>query len=227
MTRWLVAALLFVPIGVGAQENPPAQGAPGQTGFEAAEAAAQEDPREVVGAPKGAPLTGAALDVRTEEVGGLLRCPVCQGLSIADSPATMATKMKARVRELLAAGYDEEQVLAYFERSYGEFVRLEPARRGINWLVWIAPPLALLGGLFLVRRAFMKARHAPVAAPGPPARTVEEISATTVASAGIGAVESLPLRDALPSDPALARNVLRIREQAYGWPGGVPPAETR
>ncbi len=54
--------------------------------------------------------------------------------------------MKARVRELLAAGYDEEQILAYFERSYGEFVRLEPPRRGINWLVWLAPPLALWAG---------------------------------------------------------------------------------
>jgi cytochrome c-type biogenesis protein CcmH len=201
MTRWLLAAAVIVlPVAVAAQSP---QGPPPQSGFEAAEAAAQEDPREVVGAPKSAPLAGAALDERTEEVGGLLRCPVCQGLSIADSPATMATNMKGRVRELLAAGYDEEQVLAYFERSYGEFVRLEPARRGINWLVWIAPPLALIGGLFLVRRVFVKPAGAPLS------------------------TESLPARDALPSDPDLARNVLRIREQAYGWPGGVPPAETR
>ena len=176
--------------------------APATTGFEAAEAAAQEDPREVVGAPRGGPLSGAALDERTEEVGGLLRCPVCQGLSIADSPATMATKMKARVKELLAAGYDEEQVLAYFERSYGEFVRLEPARRGINWLVWIAPPLALVAGLFFVRRV-MRRPAAPVA------------------------TDDVPARGALPADPVLARNVRRIRALSYGWPGGVPPAETR
>jgi cytochrome c-type biogenesis protein CcmH len=172
-----------------------------QTGFESAEAAAQEDPREVVGAPRGTALSGAALDTRTEEVGALLRCPVCQGLSIADSPATMASKMKARVRELLAAGYDEEQILSYFERSYGEFVRLEPPRRGINWLVWLAPPLALLGGLALVRRTLRRA-----ASPASPAAEV-------------------PARDALPADPALARNVLRVRELAYGWPGGIPPAD--
>jgi cytochrome c-type biogenesis protein CcmH len=186
---------------VAAQEPTAAQD-PATTGFEAAEAAAQEDPREVVGAPRGAPLSGAALDERTEEVGGLLRCPVCQGLSVADSPATMATKMKARVKELLAEGYDEEQILAYFERSYGEFVRLEPARRGINWLVWIAPPIALVAGLLFVRRAMRR--------PAVPAPT-----------------DDVPGRGALPSDPVLARNVLRIREQAYGWPGGVPPAETR
>ena len=197
MIRWFLAVFLALPVAAAAQE--PAPG--GQTGFEAAEAAAQEDPRDVVGAPRGRALSGPALDVRTEEVGALLRCPVCQGLSIADSPATMAGKMKARVRELLAAGYDEEQILAYFERSYGEFVRLEPARRGINWLVWLAPPLALLGGLVLVRRTMRRA-----SAPAPPA-------------------EGIPARDALPADPALARNVLRVRELAYGWPGGVAPAD--
>lgn len=195
MTRWVLAALLAVPLTSAAQQ-PPAQ-----TGFEAAEAATQEDPREVVGAPRGPALSGPALDVRTEEVSALLRCPVCQGLSVADSPATMATNMKSRVRELLAAGYDEEQILAYFERSYGEFVRLEPPRRGINWLVWLAPPVALLGGLVLVRRTLRRA-----ASPAP-------------------AADGVPARDALPADPVLARQVLRVRELAYGWPGGIPPAD--
>ena len=198
MTRWWLAALVAVPMAAAAQEPSPG----GQTGFEAAEAAAQEDPRDVVGAPRGPALSGPALDARTEEVGALLRCPVCQGLSIADSPATMAGKMKARVRELLAAGYDEEQILAYFERSYGEFVRLEPPRRGINWLVWLAPPAALLGGLVLVRRTMRRA--------APPT----------------AATDGVPARDTLPADPVLARNVLRIRELAYGWPGGVPPSDT-
>jgi cytochrome c-type biogenesis protein CcmH len=212
-----VALALVLPALAAAQEPSPEAPA---TGFEAQEAAAREDPREVVGAPKGPPLSGAALEERTEEVGGLLRCPVCQGLSVADSPATMATNMKSRVRELLAEGYDEEQVLAYFERSYGEFVRLDPPRRGINWLVWLAPPLALLGGLAVVRQVFRKPGGAVAAASGPSA-----LSADTSA-AGVGASDSLPSRGTLPSDPILARHVLRVREQAYGWPGGVPPGET-
>jgi cytochrome c-type biogenesis protein CcmH len=199
--RFVLALLLAVP-GVAAAQEAAGPEAAGRTGFESAEAAAQEDPRDVVGAPRGTALTGAALDARTEEVGALLRCPVCQGLSIADSPATMATKMKARVRELLAAGYDEEQILSYFERSYGEFVRLEPARRGINWLVWLAPPLALAGGLVLIRRQ-MTARR-------------------TASDAVVGDV---PGRAALPLDAELAPYVLRVREIAYGWPGGAPPAD--
>ncbi|MFL5370415.1 MAG: cytochrome c-type biogenesis protein CcmH, partial [Myxococcales bacterium] len=69
-----------------------------------------------MGRPAGTPLAGSQLDARTEEVAGLLRCPVCQGLSVADSPATMARNMKLEVRDKLAAGYDQEQILADFER---------------------------------------------------------------------------------------------------------------
>ena len=168
--------------------------------------AASLDPAFVVGPPKGQPLSGAALDARTEEVGGLLRCPVCQGLSVAASPSSMASNMKAEVRTLLAAGYTEDQVLAYFERSYGEFVRLQPQLRGVNWLVWLGPVAGLLAGgatVFLaLRRSAAKAQAA--------------------------SSEALPTRDTLPDDEALKAAVLRVRELAYGWPGGVPPrAEPR
>ena len=163
--------------------------------------AATLDPAFVVGPPKGQPLSGAALDARTEEVGGLLRCPVCQGLSVAASPSSMASNMKAEVRTLLAAGYTEDQVLAYFERSYGEFVRLQPQLRGVNWLVWLLPVAGLLAGgatvLLALRRSAAKAKPA--------------------------LPEPLPGRDTLPDDEALATAVLRVRERAYGWPGGVAP----
>ena len=176
----------------------------GLAGWAAAEEsprAAALDPAFVVGAPKGQPLAGAALDTRTEEVAGLLRCPVCQGLSVAASPSSMASNMKAEVKSLLAAGYSDDQVLAYFERSYGEFVRLQPPLRGVNWLVWLGPVAALLvGGGTVVLALRRSASQAP--------------SATA---------RELPARDTLPDDEALAAALLRIRERAYGWPGGVPP----
>jgi len=176
----------------------------GLAGLAAAEEgprAATLDPAFVVGAPKGQPLSGAVLDSHTEEVAGLLRCPVCQGLSVAASPSSMASNMKAEVRSLLAAGYSDDQVLAYFERSYGEFVRLQPPLRGVNWLVWLGPVAALLAGGGTV---FLALRRS--ASQAPPATARE-----------------LPARDTLPDDAALAAAVLRIRERAYGWPGGVRP----
>jgi cytochrome c-type biogenesis protein CcmH len=158
------------------------------------------DPGQVVGPPRGKPLSGAALDARTEEVGSLLRCPVCQGLSVADSPASMAVNMKTEVRELLTRGYSQEQILAYFEHSYGEFVRLEPPMRGVNWLVWLLPFIALAAGAFAVTRVMGARRAAPSAEPAP-----------------------LPGPGTLPDDPELARYVRRVREHAYGWPDGLPP----
>ena len=107
-------------------------------------------PAPGIGVPRGVPLSGAELGARTEEIGALLRCPVCQGLSVADSPATMARNMKAEVRQKLAAGYDQEQILAHFERAYGEFVRLDPPARGRTLWVWILPGAALVIGTTVV-----------------------------------------------------------------------------
>ena len=104
------------------------------------------DAAQFVGEPKGTPVAADQLARRTHEVASLLRCPVCQGMSVADSKAEMAVNMKGQVRELLQRGYTEEQILTYFERSYGQFVLLEPKFEGVNALVWIAPILALLIG---------------------------------------------------------------------------------
>jgi cytochrome c-type biogenesis protein CcmH len=116
------------------------------------------DAENFVGAPQGTPLAGAPLDARTREVGGLLRCPVCQGMSIADSPSEMAVNMKAQVHELLARGYTEEQILHYFELSYGQFVLLRPK----SMIVWLLPVLALLVGAAVLVLTFRRLSRAPV-----------------------------------------------------------------
>lgn len=162
------------------------------------------DPKWIVGDPAGAPRTGAELEKETARVASLLRCPVCQGLSVNDSPATMAQNMKRQVRDLMARGYSEEQALIYFEKAYGEFVRLEPPMRGVNWFVWGAPvALLVIGGVFVffvVRR--MK-------------RSPKEVADASQ--------RAIPGRNTLPDDEHLAHYVLRTRELAYGWPGGISP----
>ncbi len=153
-----------------------------------------------VGPPRGMPLTGHALRAKTDEIAALLRCPVCQGLSVNDSHAEMAVNMKATIRDMLAAGYAPEQVLFSFESSYGEFVRLEPPLRGVNWLVWLAPAVGLAAGVAALVRAIRRGR-----------RAAERADSETEPKD----------RDKLPEDAELAAYVLRVRERAYGWSGGV------
>jgi cytochrome c-type biogenesis protein CcmH len=125
------------------------------------------DAAQFVGPPQGTAVSGPILDQRTAEVAGLLRCPVCQGLSIADSPSEMAVNMKGQVRELLSRGYTQEQILKYFELSYGQFVLLKPKFQGVNTLVWILPILALVIGAVIVVTKAKKLGAAP--APAVPA----------------------------------------------------------
>jgi cytochrome c-type biogenesis protein CcmH len=110
------------------------------------------DVMAVLGRPEGGKPSDASAKASAVDIDSKLRCPVCQGVSIADSPSGMATKMREQVRDLVTQGYSEEQVMSYFERSYGEFVRLEPPLRGLNVMLWILPGLVLLGGAWFVFR---------------------------------------------------------------------------
>lgn len=125
------------------------------------------DAAQFVGAPQGTPVTGQELERRTMQISSELRCPVCQGLAIGDSPSIMAANMKAQVRELLERGYTEAQILSYFEKSYGQFVLLKPKFQGVNALVWILPILVLAGGFLLVVTKAKKLETAPVKAAAP------------------------------------------------------------
>ena len=158
-TRFFAIVLLLVAVSLGAQT---------------AETTSTEgtlkvpDAANFVGAPKGTPLTGNALFQRTNEVGSLLRCPVCQGMAISDSPSEMAVNMKGQVKELLARGYTEEQILKYFELSYGQFVLLKPKFEGVTGMVWVLPLVALLIGGAVAFFIFRKLEHAPRASAAEP-----------------------------------------------------------
>ncbi len=116
------------------------------------EQAATEDDATSLGPPLFDPVTDEALlDARTYKVSSILRCPVCQGLSVADSTADAAVAMKSRVRELVAAGYSDEQILDFFAERYGDFILLAPPKEGLNWFLWAAPLIIIAaGGLWLL-----------------------------------------------------------------------------
>ena len=98
------------------------------------------------GAAAGAPVS----EDTVREIAALLRCVVCQSLSVADSPSETARQMRDIIRERLAAGDTPEQVKAYFVEKYGLWILLSPPRQGFNLLVWVVPFVGLGLGLVLV-----------------------------------------------------------------------------
>lgn len=134
--------------------------------------AAGPDPATIVGPPANAPPAEDQVEALTFAVGKHLRCPVCQGLSVSDSPSESARSMKDEVRALVEKGYDQEQIISYFEESYGEFIRLEPKAEGVNLVVWLAPGGVLLVGAGVVAWRILAKPAAP--APAAPPVVVED-----------------------------------------------------
>jgi cytochrome c-type biogenesis protein CcmH len=100
--------------------------------------------------PSVATVADSALEAQTTAVASTLRCPVCQGESIQDSPSDLARQMRAVVRDKLRAGNTPDQVKAYFVSKYGEWILLEPTMTGLNVLLYVIPVLLVVGGLALV-----------------------------------------------------------------------------
>ena len=90
------------------------------------------------------------LEARTAVVAAQLRCPVCQGLSIQDSPSELSQQMRAVVKDQLRAGKSPDEVKAYFVSKYGEWILLEPKPVGFNLLVYALPVLLVAVGLGVI-----------------------------------------------------------------------------
>lgn len=90
------------------------------------------------------------LDERVYEVGAQLKCPVCQGESVADSSAAVSEQMRLVIRQQLREGRSEQQVLRYFAVHYGNQILLTPPQQGFHLLAWLMPVGMLLPGLALM-----------------------------------------------------------------------------
>jgi cytochrome c-type biogenesis protein CcmH len=101
-------------------------------------------------------MSDPAKEARAWHLSQELRCMVCQNQSIDDSEAPLARDLRLLVRERIASGDSDAQVIDFLVARYGEFVLLKPRFERRTLLLWLVPPLVLFGGglvlLLQVRR---------------------------------------------------------------------------
>jgi cytochrome c-type biogenesis protein CcmH len=107
-------------------------------------------------------LSNPHLEARAREVGQELRCLVCRNQSIDDSDADLAHDLRLLVRQRIAAGDSNDQVIAYIRSRFGDFVLLRPPLETSTLLLWGGPALILLLGGIALARFYRRPQAAPV-----------------------------------------------------------------
>lgn len=93
-------------------------------------------------------------DDQVNAIAKQLYCPVCENIPLDVCPTQACEEWRALIRDLLAEGKTEQEIKDYFVRQYGDRVLETPPPRGLNWLVYIIPPIAILAGAYILYRAF-------------------------------------------------------------------------
>ncbi len=88
----------------------------------------------------------ANLENRVRAIGNELRCPVCGGSALTESPSDFARSMLSEVRAQVKAGKPDAEIFSYFSGKYGNTVLLKPPFQGVNMIIWILPLLVLVAG---------------------------------------------------------------------------------
>ena len=110
------------------------------------------------------PRPGPATAERGDDLARGLRCPDCQGLSVADSPTRSAREIRRQIDQLLADGATDEEVRDHFVARYGQWILLAPS----SPVVWIIPFGVVLGGAAALGGWLVARRRAVVLVPAVP-----------------------------------------------------------
>lgn len=109
-------------------------------------------------------------DDQVNAIAKQLYCPVCENIPLDVCPTQACAEWRGLIREKLSQGWTEQQIKTYFAEQYGDRVLAEPPLKGLNWMVYVLPPLFLVGGavilwLNVLKPARMKARQAAASQP--------------------------------------------------------------
>ncbi|MFP3852676.1 MAG: cytochrome c-type biogenesis protein CcmH [Anaerolineales bacterium] len=96
---------------------------------------------------------GGPTDNEVNDIAEQLYCPVCENIPLDVCGTEACVQWRSLIREKLAEGWTEQEIKNYFVEQYGDRVLATPPARGLNWLVYILPPVALLAGAGVLFRA--------------------------------------------------------------------------
>ena len=99
-----------------------------------------------------------------DEVNAIARqlfCPICQNIPLDVCPTQACHDWRELIRQMLANGKTPDEIKQYFVDHYGARVLSEPPQAGLNWLVYVVPPVAFLIGVFLLFTAFRTWKKLP------------------------------------------------------------------
>lgn len=129
------------------------------------------------------------LESRVFEIAQKLRCPSCVSESVSDSSAPIAQQMRVVIQEQLEQGRTETEIFAYFQDRYGDWILLDPPKRGIHLVAWLLPIivgiLALAVVALLARRWLNNARRPIEATPEELARVRSQLGAEGGSAEGL------------------------------------------
>ncbi len=128
-------------------------------------------------------LAGTPTPNEVEAVARTLYCPLCVGQRLDSCEIPLCQDMKREIAQMLAEGRTPEEIRAYFVEQYGPVVLGEPPRKGINWLAWVIPIIALIGAavyVFLRIREWSKPPATAAVTPSAPPTPEEDEYAARV-----------------------------------------------
>ncbi len=124
-------------------------------------------------------ITPTVSDDEVNRVAQELYCPVCENTPLDVCPTKACAQWRELIREKIALGWSEQQIKRFFAEQYGGQVLAVPPLQGLNWIVYVLPPLVVIGGIYLAvtivkrsRKSVIPEKKDPFQSPLPAPETV-------------------------------------------------------
>jgi cytochrome c-type biogenesis protein CcmH len=166
----------------------------------------------------GGPAATLTPEARAHAIGERLACPICEGLSVADSPSALAQQMRGVISDQVAAGKSDAEIEQYFVDRYGPAILLTPPKQGFTLLAWWGPVLFfLLSALGVGLAAYRWARRPSLALELAELTAEEERRYAARLAAELPAADQ-SLSIAAPGDlPTINRRANSTKPAEAGW----------